>query len=99
LEKEITRLERVIVNRLIHDASEDVGRFDALPWRIAMTHEQQTALRNLVRYVLDAEEQHHEEAILQFEIEHDESDPHPLKSLPYFPHIFRDAFALKELAL
>jgi|GEM_PF-3957295 len=63
-----------------------------------MTPEQSNALRNIVRYILDSEEKHHEEALLEEGIEPDENDPHGLKALPDFPHIFRDALALKHFA-
>lgn len=63
-----------------------------------MTPEQSRALRNIVRYVLDSEENHYQEALLEAGIEPDDSDPHGLKALPEFPHIFRDALVLKHFA-
>lgn len=67
--------------------------------RTPMTPEQRSALRNLVGYVLDTEEKHYFEELAGNGIEPGTCDPYALKALPYFPHIFRDALALKELAV
>ena len=63
-----------------------------------MTPQQRNALRNLVRYVLDTEERHHDEVLMADGAELDEDDPHGLKARPDFPHVFRDALVLKEFA-
>jgi hypothetical protein len=63
-----------------------------------MTPEQLKALSQLVSYVLETEEKHHEEALLEAGIVPDDSDPYGLKALPDFPHVFRAALALKEFA-